>query len=75
MDGFCISLLISHQKYLPIIHGVSQTQLRETKNEGRREKIKLFLLFMIIESTSNGSLNFDHQIPGIKNRHLLVDTP
>ena len=39
------------------------------------KKIKFFLLFMIIESTSNGSLNFDHQIPGIKNCHLLVDPP
>ena len=36
---------------------------------------QFFFLYIIIESTSNGSLNFYHQIPGMKNRHLLVRTP
>ena len=39
------------------------------------EKKIIFFWFMLIETTSNGSLNFYHQIPGMKNRHLLVRTP
>ena len=58
--------------YIPMVYPKPDFGRRKIKVA---EKKSIFFLFMIIESTSNGSLNFYHQIPGIKNRHLLVAPP